>query len=213
MRKSTVGILAAVAAVGFAQAAEAQLCAGFPIPQRGLYVGLRYLYEQTDADISVSSNYSWGVEAAYNAAGPLAVFGGLNVIDLGDHSANQYRAGVAFEVAQLGAFIGPRVSACPTAEVRWIADDGETRMQIPVGLGIGADLGLPAGPSVSGYVIPQVVFARLSGEGLETVSNTDFGVTGGVMVGLGQIVVGGELRHIFVTGADPAFGIRVGIRL
>jgi hypothetical protein len=207
MRKSTVGILAAVAAVGFAQAAEAQLCAGFPSSQRGFYFGGRM-------DFPSGSDNSLGVEAAYNAAGPLAVFGGLNVIDHGDHSDNQFRAGVALEVAQLGAFIGPRVSACPTAEVRWISDDDdETRMEIPVGLGIGADLGLPAGPSVSGYVIPQIVFRRQSVTGLETVSSSDFGVTGGVMVGLGQIVVGGELRHIFISGEDPEFGIRVGIRL
>jgi hypothetical protein len=205
MRKSTVGILAAVAAVGFAQAAEAQLCAGFPSSQRGFYFGGRIDFPSGDNTL--------GVEAAYNAAGPLAVFGGLNVIDHGDHSDNQFRVGAALEVAQLGAFIGPRVSACPTAEVRWISDDGDTFMEIPVGLGIGADLGLPAGPSVSGYVIPQIVFARLSGEGFDTVSSSDFGVTGGVMVGLGQIVVGGELRHVFISGADPVFGIRVGIRL
>lgn len=210
MKKSTVGMLAALAAVGFAQAAEAQICAGFPSSERGFYFGGRM-------DFPAGDETSLGVEAAYNAAGPLSVFGGLNVLSYEDSgetfSVNQFRAGTAFELASLGAMIGPRVSTCPMAEVRWTTENDRTNMQIPVGLGIGADLGMPAGPSISAYVQPQLVILRATGGLLPDTNTTEFGVTGGAMVGFGQITVGGELRHVFIDGADPTFGIRVGLRL
>jgi hypothetical protein len=205
MNRTFVGILAAVAVVGVAPAVEAQVCAGFPSSQRGFYFGGRM-------DFPGGDETSLGVEAAYNAAGPLAVHGGLNVLSHDGHSDNQFRAGASFEIAQLGAMFGPSVSVCPTAEARWITEDGATYMEIPLGLGFGADLGAPAGPAISAYAIPQFVIARLSGEGFDTVSDNNFGITGGAMVGFGQIMVGGEVRHIFVSGADPVFGIRVGLR-
>lgn len=209
MKRNIVGILAAVAAVGFAQVAEAQICAGFPSSERGFYFGGRMDFP--DADVN-----SLGVEAAYNAAGPLSVFGGLNVLsdDSGetDETLNQFRAGAAFEVASLGAFIGPQASVCPMAEARWVSESGITIMQIPVGVGLGADLGMPAGPSIGAYVQPQIVFLRVSGLG-ETITDNNFGVTGGAMVGFGQFTVGAEVRQIFESGSDPVFGIRAGIRL
>lgn len=210
MKKNIVGILAAVAAVTVAGTAEAQLCAGFPSSERGFYFGAR-------ADFPQEENTSLGVEAAYNAAGPLSVFGGLNVRSHDEgtatHTVNEFRAGAAFELASLGAMIGPRVSTCPMAEVRWMSEDGATFMEIPVGLGLGVDLGTPAGPSIGAYVQPQLVFLRLSGDGLATTSDNFFGLTGGLMAGFGQISVGGEVRHIFDEGRDPTFGIRVGLRL
>jgi hypothetical protein len=210
MKKSTVGILAAVAAIGFSQAAEAQICAGFPASERGFYFGAR-------VDFPAGFDNSIGVEAAYNAAGPLSVFGGLNVLAHDDdgetHRDNQFRVGAAFELPALAAMMGPRVSTCPTVEARWISDHGATFMEIPVGLGIGIDLGTPAGPAIGAYVQPQLVIARFSAEGIDAVTETNFGVTGGAMVGFGMFRVGGEIRHIFETGFDPVFGIRFGISL
>lgn len=210
MKKSTVGMLAALAAVGFAQVAEAQVCAGFPSSPRGFYFGAR-------ADFPQDENTSLGVEAAYNAAGPLSVFGGLNVRSH-EHAGesdtvNEFRAGAAFELASLGAMIGPRFSTCPMAEARWMTEEGTTIMEIPVGLGIGADLGMPAGPSISAYAQPQVVFLRITDDVLGDLNETNFGVTAGAMAGFGQITVGGEVRHVFEDGRDPTFGIRVGLRL
>lgn len=214
MKKSTVGILAAVAALGFAQVAEAQVCAGFPSSERGFYFGARYDFGSTQFpgdDIT-----ALGVEAAYNAAGPLSVFGGLNVVSH-DHdgesdSVNQFRIGAAFEVPALAAMMGPRISACPMVEARIVSENDATFMEIPLGLGIGGDLNFGTGPNLSAYVQPQIVFFRLSGDGA-TISENDFGITTGVMAGFGQVTVGGELRHIFDTGRDPVFGIRVGLRL
>jgi hypothetical protein len=210
MKKSIVGIVAAVAAVGFAQAAEAQVCAGFPSSERGFYFGGRYDFLPADVG-------SLGVEAAYNAAGPLSVFGGLNVLshEHGDETdtVNQFRVGAAFELAALGAMIGPRVSTCPTVEARWMSEDGATIMEIPVGLGFGVDLGNPGGPAISAYAQPQIVFFRFTDDVLPTTTDNSFGIMGGLMAGFGQITVGGEVRHLFEEGSDPSFGIRVGIRL
>lgn len=210
MNKSSVCMLAAVAAVGLAQVAEAQVCAGFPSSDRGFYFGGR-------ADFPQAENTSLGVEAAYNAAGPLSVFGGLNVRSH-EHAGetdtnNEFRAGAAFELPALGAMIGPRISACPMGEVRWMSEDGVNLMEIPVGLGIGGDLNFGTGPSIAAYVQPQLVILRTSRTGLATTSSNNFGVTTGIMAGFGQVAVGGELRHIFDTGRDPVFGVRVGLRL
>ena len=210
MKKSIVGVLAAVAALGVTQVAEAQICAGFPSSERGFYFGGRIDFPP--ADVS-----SLGVEAAYNAAGPLSVFGGLNVLSH-DHdgetdTVNQFRVGAAFELAQLAAMIGPRVSTCPMVEARWMSEDGSTYMEIPVGLGIGADMSFGTGPTLGAYVQPQIVFLRITDDVVPTVTDNNFGITAGVMAGFGQITVGGELRQVFETGSDPVFGIRVGLRL
>lgn len=204
MKKSTVGILAALAAVTVAGAAEAQICAGFPSSQRGFYFGGR-------ADFPDAMD-SFGVEANYNAAGPLGVFGGLNVLsleDVDDSDYNVFNAGVAFEMASLGAFIGPSVSACPVVEFQ-ITDLDDSGFAVPIGLGFGGDLGTP-GMAIQPYVIPQLYIFRSGGDDSET--STDFSVRGGAMVGFGMFSIGGEVRHIFIDGADPVFGIRAGIRL
>lgn len=212
MNKATAGFLAALATVALVAPASAQICAGFPISDRGMYFGGR-------ADFPDGGD-SFGVEAAYNASGPLAVFGGLNVVsveDVDDSDTNVYRAGVAFEVASLGLMIGPRVSVCPVAEVNWVSEEDVTLMQIPIGIGIGGSLGIPIGPSVSGYAVPALVITRLDVPDddpiFEDQTETDFGVRAGVNVGFGLFSVGGELQHVFVDEADPVFGIRVGIRL
>ena len=210
--KKTAVLLSAVASVALVTTAQAQVCAGFPSSERGFYFGGR-------ADFPEGGD-SYGVEAAYNASGPLSVFGGLNVVSgegEDDESVNTYRAGLAFEIASLGLMIGPRVSVCPTAEVNWASENDVTLMQIPIGVGIGADLGVPIGPSVSGYVVPALYVSRLDVPDddpiFEDQTETDFGVRAGLNVGFGLITVGGEVQHVFVDESDPVFGIRVGVRL
>lgn len=212
MKRSTAGVLAALATVALAAPVQAQICAGFPSSDGGFYFGGR-------ADFPEGGD-SFGVEAAANLSGPLSVFGGLNVVsveDVDDSDTNVYRVGAAFEVASLGLMIGPSVSVCPVGEVNWASENDYTVMQIPLGVGIGANLGIPIGPSVSGYAVPALVISRFDVPDddpiLEDETETDFGVRAGVNVGFGLITVGGELQHVFVDGADPVFGIRVGIRL
>lgn len=209
----TAGFLAAVATLAFAGTAQAQICAGYPTGDRGLYFGARADFPE-DLD-------SYGVEANYNFSGPLGVYGGLNVIsadvDGEDESEDELYAGVAFELVNLGLMIGPRVSSCLVGEGRFMSFEGlGNTMQFPIGLGIGASLGVPGIP-VSGYVQPQLVITRIEFDddlGLEDDSETetDFGIKAGANIGFGLITVGGEVRHVFVDEADPVFGIRAGIR-
>jgi hypothetical protein len=206
--RASVFTVAGLAALLAADAAQAQICSGFPAPQQGFYFGGRI-------DFPPSPLNSLGVEAAYNMAGPLSLFGGLNVlsIDDADGSTNEFRVGAAFELPAVGMAIGPRVSACPVVEARWISEDGTTFMEIPLGFGLGASLGAPVGPDIMGYVIPQLVIARISGGGFETETESNFGLRGGVMVGFGMFTVGGELQHLFITDADPVLGLRFGLRI
>jgi hypothetical protein len=212
--KKTAGFLAVAAAVAMALPAEAQICAGYPTGDRGLYFGAR-------ADFPDNVD-SYGVEANYNFSGPLGVYGGLNVLsaedeDDGDESQDELYAGVAFEAASLGLMIGPRVSACLVGEVRDISEDDVSYQEFPIGLGIGASLGVPGVP-VSGYVQPQLVISRISIDDIGDETDTSFGVKAGANVGFGLITIGGEVRHLFIDEEDlvlrdeTTFGIRAGIR-
>ncbi len=213
--KKTAGFLAAAAALALAAPVQAQICAGYPTGDRGMYFGGR-------ADFPEGVD-SYGVEANYNFSGPLGVYGGLNVISDedgadDDESLDELYAGVAFEAANLGLMIGPRVSACLVGEIRNMSEDGVTYNEIPIGLGIGASLGVPGVP-VSGYVQPQVVISRFSVDDVGDETDTNFGVKAGANIGFGLITVGGEVRHLFIDEEDlvlrdeTTFGIRVGIRL
>ena len=218
MKKSVAGLFAAVATVAFAGTAQAQICAGYPSSDRGFYFGVRADFPE-DLD-------SYGVEANYNFSGPLGVYGGLNVISVEDgeegedNSEDELFAGVAFEAASLGLMIGPRVSACGVAELRNISEDGEGYTEIPLGIGLGASLGVP-GVRAAGYVQPQVVISMFDVEGEDIDNETNFGIKAGATFGLGIVTVGGEVRHLFLDDEDFAglirdettFGIRVGIAL
>lgn len=211
-------LLAAAATVTLAGTAQAQVCAGYPSSDRGFYFGARADFPD-DLD-------SYGVEANYNFSGPLGVYGGLNVISAedseeDDESTDELFAGVALEAPSLGLMIGPRVSACAVAELRNISDEGDSYTEIPLGLGVGADLGVPGIP-VSGYVQPQVVFSRFDIEGLDADSETNFAIKAGANIGFGLVTVGGEVRHFFmdededftaIIRDETTFGIRVGIRI
>ena len=202
--KKAAGLLAALATVALAAPAQAQICAGYPSSDRGFYFGGRADFPE-DLD-------SFGVEANYNASGPLGVYGGLNVVsieDLDDSDFNVFFVGAAFEVASLGAIIGPEVSVCPNVEVHF-SDEDDSGTVIPIGLGIGGSLGTP-GVAIHPYVNPQLFIINTGGDDSET--ETEFGGKAGVMLGIGMFSVGGEVQQIFVDDSDPVFGIRFGIRI
>lgn len=202
--KKSAGLLAALATVALAGTAQAQICAGFPSSDRGFYFGGR-------ADFPENLD-SFGVEANYNPAGPLGVYGGLNVVsveEVDDSDVNLFHVGVAFDVAALGAMIGPQVSVCPNVEVQF-SDEDDYGQIIPIGIGFGGSLGTP-GMAIQPYVNPQLVIFRSGGDDSET--ETEFGARAGVMVGLGMFSVGGEVRHYFIDNADPQFGIRFGVKI
>ncbi|HEX2204329.1 MAG TPA: hypothetical protein VHG91_13555 [Longimicrobium sp.] len=211
MKKLTFG-LAAVATLALTGTAQAQICAGFPTIDRGFSFGASVqLPEGADfGDV-------YGVDASYNASGPLALFGGLTVAEGGAEDLEIYEVGLALETPSIGLMIGPSVSACPQVSVQFADEAGGSTINVPVGFGIGANLTQGTGLAIMPYVIPQVVFARFNADDdfplLEDESDTFFGIEGGVLVGMGMFFFGGTIDHVFEDGADPVFGIRAGIRI
>jgi hypothetical protein len=211
MKKTTLAA-ALVAAATLAGSAQAQVCASFPTVDRGFSLGGRIDFpEGLD---------QFGVEASLNAAGPLSVFGGLNVIsgdddNGGDDSLDQFFAGIALETPVLAQMLGPRASVCPQARFEYIDTDIGSFTSIPVGLGIGATYATsPAGPTVSPYVIPQVVFLRADYENdaVDNDSETQFGLRGGALVTFGMFFFGGEANYLGGDNSDTTLGIRAGVR-
>jgi hypothetical protein len=216
MRKAF--LLAAAATATLAGSVQAQICAGYPSPERSFYFGARADFPE-DLD-------SYGAEANYNLSGPLGVYAGLNIVsaedDEGDDDAlDEYYGGAALEFSSLRLMAGPQASGCVVGEVRFIGEDGDSYTEIPVGLGIGATLGVPGVP-VSGYVQPQVVFSIIDTEILGSESETNFAIKAGANVGFGLVTVGGEVRHMFLEADEDfsglyrdetTFGIRVGFRI
>jgi hypothetical protein len=211
MKKTTLAI-AALAAATLAGSAGAQVCASYPTVDGGFSLGGRIDFP-SDLD-------SFGVEGSYNPVGALSVFGGLNVLsgDGDDDGEDVFFAGLAFETPRIAGMMGPRASACPQVRLEYADFDGITFLRVPVGLGLGATFATsPAGPTVSPYVIPQVVFTRLDVDGVDD-SETEFGVRGGALVTFGMFFVGGELNfvggdfNITGGGSDTTFGVRAGVR-
>lgn len=210
MKKTTLA-LAALAAATLAGSAQAQVCASYPTVDRGISLNGRIDFPD-DLD-------SFGVEASYNAAGPLSVFGGVNVLsaDVDDSdSQDVFFAGLAFETPQIGAMLGPTVSACPQARIEYADFDGGSLMNIPVGLGFGGTFATsPSGPTISPYVIPQVVFSRFSLDdelGGASESETNFGLRGGALLTFGMFFVGGEANFLAGDNSDTTLGLRAGVR-
>lgn len=216
MKKTTIGFLAALAAVSVAGSAGAQICASFPTFDRQFSFGANVLLTE-----GVDFGEIWGVEASYNAAGPLSVFGGVSITDPEgeDNSQDSYGIGLALELPTVGAALGTGVSACPRASFNFAdVEDLGTLMVIPVGFGVGTNFSGGPGFTVSPYVIPQVLFARFEADDdpiipVEDESDTNFGIEGGAVLGFGTFWVGGLISHIFEDEAVPTFGIRAGIRL
>jgi hypothetical protein len=210
MKKTTLAI-AVLAAATLAGSAQAQVCASYPTVDGGFSLGGRIDFPD-DLD-------SFGVEGSYNPRGPLSVFGGLNVLSgEGDdeESEDLFFAGLAFETPRIAGMMGPRASACPQVRVEYGDFDGLSYLRVPVGLGLGGTFATsPSGPTISPYVIPQIVYTRASLDDVDE-SETEFGVRGGALLTFGMFYVGGELNFLGgdlnITGSDTAFGIRAGVR-
>jgi len=206
MRKSLVSLMATVATLSLANGASAQICAGNPNGPLGLFFGGRAATSDGDS--------RFGAEAGVRIPGGLGLSGGVDVYTAGD-ATNEYFGRAAMEVASLGLMIGPKVSACPQIEARH-ADLGDASLTtVPIGIGIGAGLSTLVGPSVQGYVIPEVVVTRASFDdpAIDDDTSTNFGFRGGAIVGFGTFFLGGEIEHTFRDGAEPVFGLRAGIKI
>ena len=207
MKVTRVGTLTALAVALFAPAAGAQICAGFPTVDRQFSFGASLDFPE--------GGDRWGVEASYDLAGPLGVFGGLEVTnpDGEGDSFDTYHGGAAFTLLNLEAGLPLAVSVCPTAQLGYTDVELGSLIQVPIGLGFGTYLSVAPAIPLMPYAIPQIVMSRFEIDDVDSETEWDFGFRGGVLVGFGIVFVGGEINHTFVEGADPSFGIRGGIKL
>ncbi|HYJ78742.1 MAG TPA: hypothetical protein VEW03_03995 [Longimicrobiaceae bacterium] len=207
--KTQAGLLAALAAVSMATAAGAQICVGFPTGDRQFTLGVGLLFPQ-----GAQAGDVWHVEGSANPLGPLGLFGSVTFFDDGLAGAQSYAAGVAWELVPVAP-----AGACPTASVENVDLEGVgTAFAIPVGIGFGADVPMSRTVSLNPYLVPAVIFSRFDPDdglfpGADSESETDFGVSGGVVVSFRTFFFGGTVQHVFDGDSDPTFGVRAGIRL
>jgi hypothetical protein len=214
MKKMIAGALAALATIGAAGGAGAQICAGFPTVDRQGTVGV-----STQFPDGADFGDVWGVEGSYNVPGPLSVFGGLTVVQGGD--ANSWTAGAALELPRAAAALGSNVSICPLSSISYTDVDGlASIITIPLALGIGATWTDVSGIGVSPVIAPQVVYSRLSvdddlGIDEDDLDEEEFnvGIAGNLIVTYRGVWAAGTVAHVFVDDAEPTFGIRLGFRL
>jgi hypothetical protein len=204
MKKTMYGFAAAVAALVVAGSASAQVCAGFPIADgQGSIGGLATF---------PSGVNTFGVEGAYNFAGPLSVNAGYvreEETGSGSGHLDVFRAGAALDISSAVGRMLPGVSVCPNVRADFASQDGTDSYLIPVGLGLGVSLPVGApGMSLSPYAIPAVYISHTSG--FDT--NTDFGVRGGADLSVDRFYFGGTIEWVNVPGNDPVFGVRAGIK-
>lgn len=218
MKRISTGLLAALATLVMTTEAGAQICAGFPTTDRQFSFGGSLGFPE-DLD-------QFGVEASYNASGPLAVFGGLTVTsledDVGDgESFDTYRIGAAFDLPAVGQALGPMVSACPVVAFEWTDIEVGSITSIPLGFGLGASIPVGGGgTALMPYAVPQVVFSRFSADSdliddvlVEDETETDFALRAGALFTFGQIFAGAEVNRIFEDFGETVFSVRAGLRL
>lgn len=129
MKKTTIGLLAALAAVSVAGAARAQICAGYPTTDRQFAFGANMQFPE-GADFG----QVWGVEASYNATGLLSFAGGVTFVDPegDDNTEKGYGVGFALEFPSINTRNGPvsrsaRSSASASPALRTSVLSGRSR--------------------------------------------------------------------------------------
>lgn len=205
MKKTMSGFAAAVAAVVVAGSAGAQVCAGFPTHDgQGTIGGFANFPSGFD---------QYGAEGSYNVTGPLAVNAGFVYSTDGDDDQSTIRGGVAFDVGSTLGGVLPGVSICPNVRADYTSESGVTLWNVPIGLGFGATLPV-SGPdmTLTPYVIPALVWSRISAGAGTSDSETAFGVRGGVDLNFDRFFLGGQVDWVNGGASDAVFGVRAGIK-
>jgi len=205
MKKTMSGFAAAVAALVVAGSASAQVCAGFPTTDGQGTLGA-FANFPSDFD-------QYGAEGSYNVTGPLALNAGFIFSKDESDDLNTIRVGAAFDVGSMLGGMLPGISICPNVRADYTSESGVTLWQVPIGLGFGATLPV-SGPdmTLTPYVIPALVWQRISaGAGL-TETETEFGIRGGADLNFDRFFLGGQVEWVNGSGNDAVFGVRAGIK-
>jgi hypothetical protein len=203
--KKTMSSVAALAAVLLvAGSAGAQVCAGFPIRDSQGSIGALASFP--------SGVNNFGVEGAYNLAGPLSINAGYirsEETGGGTDSQDGFRAGVAFDISSVVGAMLPGVSVCPNVRADFVSESGVNGYVAPVGLGLGVSLPVGGpGMSLSPYAVPALYVFHVDGFDTET----EFGVRGGADLSVDRFYFGGTVEWVNGPGSDAVFGVRAGIK-
>jgi hypothetical protein len=203
--------LAAMGALLPARAVEAQACIGVPVSQGTMaLVG----HAGTTGDVA-----RIGGDFVANLNGPLTL--GFGYLRAGEEANRPARDTFSGRAALQMLLVEPMV--CPVAGVRhtrWapaaLAGGGDVRvLEFPLGVGIGATrAALAPGTGVTLFAIPQVVFQRTTTSGLggeHTATATEFEGEVGFRVGNPRFFGGASVVLSSASGADPLFGVSLGI--
>jgi hypothetical protein len=116
----------------------------------------------------------------------------------------------------INSFIGgmlPGISICPNVRADYTSQNGVTLWQVPIGLGFGASLPV-SGPdmTLTPYVIPALVWSRISAGASTSDTQTEFGIRGGADLNFDRFFLGGQVEWVNGTGNDAVFGVRAGVK-
>lgn len=206
-------VTAAVAALGFGTASEglAQVCMGTPIVsgQRALSLGVGF----------PENGNSYQARLDVNTRSPLAFNVGYSRDELSGVSGTTHAigGGVAYQLPTTMVAENTALTACPVGQVAYAFTSGAddwNQVNVPLGLSVGARVGLTQNVALVPYVTPQIIFSRTSVQG---VSNTDtgYGATFGSALDFGPFYAGLDMtttRMSDVPGTNSQVGVRVGVK-
>lgn len=176
--------------------AFAQLCVGVPLDVGQTSLSLR-------ADMPDGANVI-SVRAANHFAQPLTLAASYQLMspEVGDA---QHAIGVdaAFELPLGASNIG--VCAVAGADVT-LADDPRS-VEVPVGVALGTNIEVGPGLSVVPFAIPQLFWNRYSYEGVDAVSDSNFGIEGGANLIVNNLAFGAVIKRLFADFAETSFGV------
>ena len=204
-----MGAVAAFVALALPAAASAQVCVGEPVGagQSAIQFGVGF----PGNDLT---GYTGSVRT--NPGGPLSYEAGYTYTTFGegiDQKMHTIAAQAEYElpVQQLGM--------CPAAGLGWstMSDDPSnlSMWSVPIGLGVGHEIPVGSGFSLTPHIMPMFVWQRVSFEEPllgETISGSDsaFGFLGGLTFGTEAIFVAARATMTTFEGDDTSFSIEGG---
>lgn len=209
-------MLGAVAlTVLLAAPAYAQTCLGSPMRQGSIALGGSAAFTDGSKSYAVGADGFSASRLAWSASV------GLTDIEDVDKNATGLSASLGYVVPSSNVF-----SVCPFASggYDWWSQsyfDAEAKFSVlsgGIGMGLGLDVPLEAGPTLGLFARPTLVFSRASIEitgtgfidGDDTENDTSFGSTFGAGLNFGRAFLTGFVGISSVEESDPVFGLRLG---
>jgi hypothetical protein len=204
MKKAIWSLAALAGALAAAGGASAQVCAGFPITKGQGTVGALVNFP--------SGFHQVGAEGSYHSESSIGLNGGVLSSWDSNSTLITFRGGLAFDLAGTGG-LPAGLSVCPVVRADFSTRSGLTLWQVPLGVGVGATVpvGSP-GTTLTPYVIPALMWEKLSGAGSSHITETHFALRGGADLNVSRFFLGGRLEWIDAPGVDAVFGVRAGMK-